>query len=130
MIVARKKDDKFTTEAIVAEDNKVRAVYAGQPTEVGGTGSDFRPGQLVVAGYASCANMTVSKALIADGVEFEDVIVSVEADNSEEGKTKLFIKIEIIADISDEQKAKYIERGKNCFVGRMLNNEKEFIDME
>ncbi len=129
MIIAKKKDNKFTTEVVIAEDSQVRVVYAGQPEASGGTGTDFRPGQLVLAGYAACANMTVSKALIADNVEFADVIVSVEADTSQEDKTKIGIKIEILADIPQEQKDVYIQKGKTCFVGRMLNSEKEFVDL-
>ncbi len=130
MVVAKKKDDKFTTEIFVAEDSNIRTVYAGQPTAVGGLGTDFRPGQLVLAGYASCAHMTISKMLLADKVEFEDVIVSVSADNSEEGKTKFYTKFEILADIPQEKKDEYIAKGKSCFVSRLLTNEKEFFDME
>ncbi|OOB78790.1 MAG: hypothetical protein BEN18_06230 [Epulopiscium sp. Nuni2H_MBin001] len=129
MIVAKRKDNKFTTEVVIAEDSQVRVVYAGQPEASGGTGTDFRPGQLVLAGYAACANMTVNKALIADNIEFEDIIVSVEADTSQHDKTKIGIKIEIMADISQEQKDKYIQKGKTCFVGRMLSSEKEFVEI-
>ncbi len=130
MIVAKKKDDKYTTEITLSKAHSVRPVYAGLPEKSGGLSTDFRPSQLVLAGYAACASISVRSWLSDDNVEFEDVIVSTKMEVTEDGKTKIFTKIEIVSDIPQEQKDIYIQRAKSCTVSKILRSEKEFLDME
>ncbi len=130
MIISREKDKSFTTEIVVAEDSQIRPIFAGQPKEVGGTGTDFRPSHLLLAGYVSCMSVNLRNALTVDGIEYEDVIISADMDNEEEGISKIYTKIEIIADISEEKKQEYIAKSKNCYVKSLLSNEKQFFDME
>ncbi len=130
MIISRAKDNNYTTELTVAENSQIRPVYSGQPVENGGTGTDFRPSQLVLAGYVSCMSVNLRHALIQDKVAFDDVIISADMDNEEEGISKIYTKIEIIADISDEKKQEYIEKSKNCYVKTILSNEKQFFEMK
>ncbi len=129
MVVAREQDDKFTTEIVLA-DSTLRPIYAGQPADKHGLGTDMRPGQLVLAGYAACTNMTVRGLLMKDGVEVDDVIVCVDWDTSEEGKTKIYSKIEIVGDLPQDVKDEYIEKAKMCAVRQILLSEKEFLPME
>ncbi len=130
MVVSRAKDNKYTTEITIGENSQIRPIYCGQPAEVGGLGTDFRPNQLVLAGYVSCLSVNVRHALMVDNIEFEDVIISADMNNDEEGVSKIYTKIEIIADLDEEVKKKYIEKAKNCYVKQILSNEKQFFDME
>ncbi len=130
MVVSRAKDNKYTTEITIGENSQIRPVYCGQPMEAGGLGTDFRPNQLVLAGYVSCLSVNVRHALMQDNVEFEDVIISADMNNDEEGISKIYTKIEIVADLSDEIKQNYIEKAKNCYVKQILCNEKQFFEMK
>ncbi len=130
MVTSRAKDNKYTTEITITKDGGIRPVYAGQPIENGGLGTDFRPSQLLLAGYVSCMSVNLRHALMTDGVEFEDVIISADMDNTDEGVSKIFTKIEIIADLTEEKKKEYIDKSKNCYVKTILCNEKQFLDME
>ncbi len=125
MIVARKKDDKYTTEITLADN--IRSVYAGQPADLGGLGTDFRPGQLVLAGLSACISITIRQWLDNDKVAYEDVIVSTGMDNSVKGKTTFTVDIDIVSDIDNAKKEEYKERVKSCPVCNILANEKEFI---
>ncbi len=129
MIISRAKDKKHTTEIFIDNDKSIRPIYSGQLLEDDGLGTDFRPSQLILAGYAACMNITLRNCLQEDNVAYDDVIVSVDMDGKGD-TTKFYSKIEIIADISNEEKSKYIEIAKNCYVKGLLASEKEFLDMK
>ncbi len=127
MIISRVVDDNYTTEITVAEDSGVRPIYAGQPKEIGGLGIDFRPSQLLLAGLISCTSVNLRHALKQDGIEFDDVIISADLDSSVEGVTIITTNVEIIGDIDEDTKAKYIEESKSCYVRGMLEGEIKVI---
>ncbi len=130
MIVSRAKDNKLTTEITVSDCPTVRPIYCGQPIENGGIGTDFRPSQLLLAGLISCMSVNVRAHMDQDNIPYEDVIISADMEHTEDGITKISTKIEIISDISDEEKQKYIDIANNCYVKRLLASEKQFLTME
>ncbi len=130
MIIAKSIGDKYTAQMNLEGNDKVKVVYAGQPVELDGTGEDMRPGQLLLSGYAACINITARQLLNKENLSYDDVIVSVDMDNSQKGKTKFFSKVEIISDtVSQEKKDEIINTLKDCAVCKILANEKEFLDL-
>ncbi len=127
MVIGRVKDNKLTTEVVLPDHPTVRPVYVGQPLDVGGLGTDFRPSQLVLAGYVGCVSVNVRAYLEEDNVPYEDVIVSADIDSSEPGLSKIYTQVDIIADIPQAQKDKYIEMAAGCHVHRILANQKVFL---
>ncbi len=130
MIISKAKDNRHTTEITISDNKTVRPVYAGQPIENGGLGTDFRPAQLVLAGYLSCLSINVRHFLNEDNIPYEDVIITGDFDSSDEDLTKIYTKIEIIADISKEEKDRYIAMASSCHVGRILSSKKEFLPLD
>ncbi len=128
-MIAKSKDKQFTTEITQPDSPHIRTVYAGLPVESGGLGTDFRPSQLLLAGYIGCLNMTLQQLLIDDGITFENVTVSADINTKEEGINKIYTKIEIDADLPEETKQVFIEKAKNCYVKTLLTNETQFFDM-
>ncbi len=128
MITAKSCGKDYLTE-IRLDTPGFHAVYADQGVDIGGRGIDMRPGQLVLSGYAACMNIMIRRWMNEEGLKFEDVVVSVDMDNSTPGVTKLYKKIEIIADISREKKAELIRRADTCPVCNILKNEKEFYNL-
>ncbi len=130
MIIAKTKSEKLIAEMQLVGSENIKPIVAGQPVEVGGTGDEFRPGQLLLAGFAGCIQLTARKMLNKEGLKYDDVIVTVDMDNSEEGVTKFFRKIEIVSDtISEDKKKEIIEILKDCPVCNILSNKKEFLDL-
>ena len=128
MIIAKSTDKAYLTE-MTLEGTKVHPVYADQPVKSGGGGQDMRPGQLLLSSYAACINITLCQLLKEEKLPYEAVNVTVDMDNSEEGVTKLYRKIDIVSDIPQEKKDELMERVKRCPVCKILNNRKEFYDL-
>ncbi len=128
MITAKSCGKDYLTE-IKLDEPGFHAVYADQGTDIGGRGIDMRPGQLVLSGYAACMNIMIRRWMNEEGLDFDDVTVTVDMDNSTPGVTKLYKKIEIVADIPQEKKDELIHRADTCPVCNILKNEKEFYNL-
>lgn len=128
MIIAKSSDKGYLTEMTV-EGKDLHSIYADQPVSKGGCGQDMRPGQILLSSYAACMNITLRMLLNDEQLPYEGVNVTVDMDNSEEGVTKFYRKVEIVSDIPQEKKDELIERVKRCPVCKILNNKKEFYDL-
>ena len=129
MIIAKSCGKDYLTEMKLDAEG-FHAVYADQGTDIGGAGIDMRPGQLVLSGYAACMNIMIRRWMNEEGLAFRNVTVMVDMDNSTPGVSKFYKKIEIDADIPQEKKDELIKRADSCPVCNILNNVKEFHNMD
>ncbi len=131
MIVASANSNKYEVKISLDGNDAIKPIIAVQPMELGGTGMDMRPGHLILSGFAGCIHVTAREILDEQKLIYDDVIVSVDMDNSVDGMTKFYSKVEIVSDtISDVKKNEIIAILKNCDVCKILANDKEFLDME
>lgn len=103
MIHSKSLPNGYLTEMFV-EGKEMHSVYSDQPRSRGGGGEDMRPGQLLLSSFAACINITLRLLLDQEQLPYEAVHVYVDMDNSEEGITKLYRKIEIVSDIPQEKR--------------------------
>ncbi len=123
MIISKSKEEKYCTEV----SNENTFIISDVTKEKGGSGEYFRPHDLLCAGLASCLNITTRMVLERKNITYENVIVKVDLDRSDEEKTKFLYDIDIIGDISKETKELIINIAKNCPVKSTLSKEIEFI---
>lgn len=122
MIISKSKEEKYCTEV----SNENTFIISDVTKEKGGSGEYFRPHDLLCAGLASCLNITTRMVLERKNITYENVIVKVDLDRSDEEKTKFIYDIDIIGDISKETKELIINIAKNCPVKNTLSKEIEF----
>lgn len=123
MIISKSKEEKYCTEV----SNENTFIISDVTKEKGGSGEYFRPHDLLCAGLASCLNITTRMVLERKNITYENVVVKVDLDRSDEEKTKFFYDIDIIGDISKETKELIINIVKNCPVKNTLTKEIEFV---
>lgn len=63
-----------------------------------------------------------------ENISYDKVVVKVDLDRSEEGKSKFVYDVDIVGDISEEVKKNIMKMLKNCPVRKTLSNEIEFIE--
>ncbi len=130
MIEAKAFDNKHTTKICIVGDENVKPIYSGQPVERGGTGEHMRSGYLLLAGLASCMNSSTRKLLDQENLQYDDVIVNTDFDNSNEDVTKFYTKVEIVSNsIEQSKKDEIIAIVKNCTVCKVLKSKCEFYDL-
>ncbi|AJA46964.1 stress-induced protein OsmC [Clostridium pasteurianum DSM 525 = ATCC 6013] len=122
MIVSKSKKENYCTE--ISNGNKY--IFSDVTEDKGGKGQYLRPHDLICAGFASCLNITTRMILERKNIEYEEVIVKVDLDKSDENKTKFIYHVDIIGDISDEAKQIVFNMLKNCPVRKTLSKEIEF----
>ena len=118
---------QFYQTIITAKEGTVTADVA---KAMGGSGEYMGPHDLVCAGYAACLNMTTRSILEKMGLPFEKVIVHIDMDKKEEGKTKFLYKVEIVGDLDEKTKKEVIAKAELCPVRKTLSQEISFETME
>ncbi len=130
MIISKAVDNKWTTKIYLSDDDNVKPIFSGQPVSRGGTGEHMRSGYLLLAGFASCMNSTTRKMLDKQNLQYDDVIVCTDFDNSNEEVTKFYSKIEIVSNnIEQSKKDEIIKAAKDCTICKVLKSKAEFYDM-
>jgi putative redox protein len=125
MIISESKEENYCTEI----SNENTFIFSDVTKEKGGTGEYLTPSDLLCAGFASCLNITTRMVLERKGIKYEKVIVKVDLDSSDDGKTKFLYDIDIIGDISNDTKKLIIDKVKNCPVRKTLSKKIEFETM-
>lgn len=122
MIISESKMENYCTE--ILNDNTI--IFSDVTEEKGGKGQYFRPHDLLCAGLASCLNITTRMILDRKNIKYEKVIIKVDLDRSDENKTKFLYNIDIMGNISNEEKENIIKAVRNCPVRKTLSKEIEF----
>lgn len=122
MIISESKMENYCTE--ISNDNTI--IFSDVTEEKGGKGQYFRPHDLLCAGLASCLNITTRMILDHKNIKYEKVIIKVDLDRSDENKTKFLYNIDIMGNISNEEKQNIIKMVRNCPVRKTLSKEIEF----
>lgn len=122
MIISESKMENYCTEI----SNENTFIFSDVTEEKGGKGQCFRPHDLLCAGLASCLNITTRMILDRKNITYEKVIVKVDLDRSNENKTKFLYNIDIMGNISNEEKEIIIKMVRNCPVRKTLSKEIEF----
>lgn len=120
MIVAKSEKNRYITDIADGE-------YSLKAD--GRNGIYQRPTHILASAYAACMNITVRKLLDKKALQYDQVIVSVDFDNSDTNKTIFSYKIDIIGDIDEKDKKEIIAKANDCSVCQILKSKKEFINM-
>lgn len=99
-----------------------RTAFSDVRAESGGSGDYLSPSELVLAGYAACAQITARMVLDRKNLSYDDVQVTASADR-EGQKTVISYQIQIIGEIPEEIKREVIEKVTRCPVRKMLSGE-------
>lgn len=122
MVISNSKEENYCTEI----SNENTFIFSDVAEEKGGKGEYLRPHDLLCAGFASCMNITTRMILERKNIKYEKIIVRVDLDRSDENKTKFIYDVDIIGDISDEDKQLVINMLRNCPVRKTLSKQIEF----
>lgn len=119
MVTSHSKKEKYSTEI----SNGITAILSDATSKDGGKGEQFRPHELLCAALASCLNITARMVLDRKELKYDDVIVKVDLDRSDENKTKFVYHVDIIGDIDEATKNKVIHMLRGCPVKKTLEKE-------
>ena len=121
MIIAEGGNNKYFTQI----SNGSAGINADVTEDKGGSGSFFRPHDLIAAGFASCLNITIRMVLDSMNLSYENVITKVDL-NREEDKTTFLYHTEILGDIDTATKEAVISKAINCPVRKTLSKVIDF----
>jgi len=124
MIIATSNNEKYTIELF----NGKEMVYADVSKDKGGKGNYFRPHELLASSYASCLNISVRMLMDSMKIAYNEIIVKVELDRSNENKTVFNYSVEIDSEIDDTSKKEIMSKIKDCPVRKTLSKQIEFIE--
>lgn len=126
MIIAKSKNDNYMTEITDGQ----HSIFSDTDIKNGGKNMRQNASSIFFSGYAACVNVTTRMVLDKQNLAYDDVIVTVDYDNSDLDNLKIYTKTEIIGNIPQEKKNEIINKVKRCPVARMMRSNKEFLDME
>lgn len=100
-------------------------ILADEPLDSGGTDQGFRPHELLLGGLASCTAITLR--MYADRKQWVvgHIGVTVDMVREQEGaqvETHLVIKVDLPADLPQDQRERLLQIAKACPVHRTLEN--------
>lgn len=108
------KEQPYLTEAVDQKGKKVIINSSRKESEY------LSPSQMLEVALAGCFTMTLKGVLFKNGISYEDVYVTVNMNVSQE-ETTFDIHADIIADLSEEEKTKYIQMTYDqCYVRNIL----------
>ncbi|AAK80202.1 putative redox protein [Clostridium acetobutylicum] len=122
MIISESEKENYYTK--IFSSNAV--IFSDVTKEKGGNGESFGPHDLLCASLASCLNITIRMILEHKNIKYDNVIVKVDLDKSDDTKVKFLYNVDILGDISYEIKHRVIDIAKKCPVRRTLSKEIEF----
>ena len=109
----------YLTE-IKAEKN---TIIVDEPVSLGGEGAGLSPMELLAASLGSCTAITLRMYAERKKWDLKDVRVEVTFQNDPNEKgSSFFCDIELIGDLSEEQREKLLEIGKKCPIHKTLLN--------
>ena len=116
MIRTRELHAGFRTEF---GNERVQAV-GDMPVDKGGEGAGFRPHELLEAALATCLSMTVRIAAGKYGYALQDVTASVTVDRGTPGQVFMDYEVELVGDLTPEQREHLLRAAAHCPVGQTL----------
>jgi putative redox protein len=123
MIRATTEEERYLTKFT----NGTGSGYADASADQGGTGTSFRPTELLEAALATCVNVTLRMYAEKHGIPLEDMITEVKLDYGSPEETVFYYDIDLAGSaLTDEQRAKLFEVAKACTVRRILSKPVRF----
>lgn len=123
MIRATTEEERYLTKFT----NGTGSGYADASAAQGGTGTSFRPHELLEAALATCVNVTLRMYAEKHGIPLEDVITEVKLDYSSPEESVFYYDIDLAGpDLTAEQRSKLFEIAKACSVRRILSKRVRF----
>ena len=103
-----------------------------EPTDVGGTDTGPKPGELLRVALAACTTITVRMYADRKGWPLERIEAEVDGHGKRDGgvmRSRFVRRVRLVGDLDDEQRARLMEIADRCPVHRTLEGEVE-IDTE
>lgn len=98
-------------------------LIADEPVEIGGKNLGFSPKELLISALAACTNATLRMYADRKQWDLQEVKTNIELLPDESGqKTILNRQIELIGDLSDEQKERLMTVANKCPLHKILSN--------
>lgn len=117
MIRATTEEERYLTKFT----NGTGSGYADASAAQGGTGTSFRPHELLEAALATCINVTLRMYAEKHGVPLDDVLTEVKLDSSSPDETVFRYDVELLGrNLTPEQRSKLLEIARACSVRRTL----------
>ncbi|MDD3772299.1 MAG: OsmC family protein [Weeksellaceae bacterium] len=121
------KSEKYRTA--IRTDN--HDFIVDEPIEAEGKDLGPNPGELLSAALAACTAITMKMYAARKNWNLEEAIVHVDFErNLKENNTTFIKEIELIGDLSDEQKQRLFEIAERCPIHRTLANSIEIKSRE
>jgi putative redox protein len=117
MIRATTEEERYLTKFT----NGTGSGYADASAAQGGTGTSFRPHELLEAALATCVNVALRMYAEKHGMPLDDVVTEVKLDSSSPEESVFRYDIELLGrNLTQEQRAKLLEIARACSVRRTL----------
>jgi putative redox protein len=125
MVVSKSKDEKYCTEL----SNQNTVIFSDVTKDAGGSGKYFRPDELLCSSLAACLNMTIRMGLDYRKIQYDQIIVKVDLDRSDETKTKFLLHADVTGDVSEETRQLVRKLAGACPIRKALSREIKFEEM-
>lgn len=123
MIRATTEEERYLTKFT----NGTGSGYADASAAQGGTGTSFRPHELLEAALATSVNVTLRMYAEKHGVPLDDVVTEVKLDSSSPDESILRYDIELLGrNLTEEQRSELLEVARGCSVQRTLEKRIRF----
>lgn len=122
MIISEGGQERYCTYLT----NEHTAICSDVLASSNGEGEYFGPYDLICSGIASCLNITARMLLERMEITYEKVVVKVDMDFVEPGKTKFIYDVDIIGDIDEVTREYIMENLTECPIQKTLSSEIEF----
>jgi putative redox protein len=123
MIRATTEEERYLTKFT----NGTGSGFADASAAQGGTGTSFRPHELLEAALATCINVTLRMYAEKYGIPLEDVTTEVKLDQSSMDESVFQYDIELHgSNLTAEEKTKLLDVAKGCSVRRVLSRNIRF----
>lgn len=126
MVISKNRSENYCTEIT----NQTAMICSDVKADAGGSGRYFRPDELLCSALASCLNMTVRMGLDYRKIKYDEIVVKVDLDKSEESKTKFLIDVDVTGDISEETRQLVKRLAGACPIRKALSKQIEFEAMK
>jgi putative redox protein len=118
MIRATTEEERYLTKFT----NGTGSGYADASAAQGGTGTSFRPHELLEAALATSVNVTLRMYAEKHGVPLDDVVTEVKLDSSSPDESILRYEIELLGtNLTEEQRSELLEVARGCSIRRTLS---------
>jgi len=99
-------------------------IYADEPEDIGGTDEGMTPGALLLASLGSCTAITLRMYADRKQIPLTAVRIHLTICREEEmsASTKINRKIELMGELTPEQRSRMIQIADKCPIHKMLSN--------